>query len=83
MSFVLLILLLLGCASTYEREPCIFSATKTGAGWDERKLDEAFQLACESGTSTLMIVTDGIIVKTLGKLDEPLRVHSMRKALEK
>ena len=81
MSFVLLILLLLGCASTYERGPCIFSATKTGAGWDERKLDEAFQLACESGTSTLMIVTDGIIVKTLGELDEPLRVHSMRKAL--
>ncbi len=81
MSFVLLIQLLLGCASIYEREPCIFSETKTGAGWDERKLNEAFQLACESRTSTLMIITDGIIVKTLGELDEPLRVHSMRKAL--
>jgi CubicO group peptidase (beta-lactamase class C family) len=80
-SFILLILLLPGCASIYERGPCIFSETRTGAGWDDRKLDEAFQLACESGTTTLMIVTDGKVVKSMGELDEPLRVHSMRKAL--
>ena len=80
MSFVLLILMLPGCASTYERGPCIFSETKTGAVWDEQKLDDAFQLACASGTSTLVIVTDGEFVKSLGDLDEPLRVHSVRKA---
>ena len=78
---VLSILLLFGCASVYERKPCIFSETKTGAGWDERKLDEAFQLACESGTATLMIITNGKVVKSMGELDVPLRVHSVRKAL--
>ena len=78
---ILTILFLFGCASVYERKPCIFSETKTGAVWDEQKLDNAFQFACESGTSTLMIVTDGKIVKSLGDLDEPLRVHSVRKAL--
>jgi CubicO group peptidase (beta-lactamase class C family) len=81
MSFILLILMLPGCASTYERGQCIFSETKAGAVWDEQKLDNAFQFACESGTSTLMVVTDGKIVKSLGDLDEPLRVHSVRKAL--
>jgi len=78
---VLTILFLLGCASAYEKKPCIFSETKPGAAWDERKLDEAFQLACESGTSTLMIITNGKVVKSMGELDEPLRVHSVRKAL--
>ena len=78
---VLPILLFFGCASTSEKGPCIFSETKAAAFWDEQKLDEAFQLACEFGTTTLMIVTDGKVVKSLGELDEPLRVHSVRKAL--
>jgi hypothetical protein len=78
---VLLTLLFLGCASIHDKRECIFSETKTAVFWDEQKLDEAFQLACYLGTTTLMVVTNGDIVKSMGELDEPLRVHSVRKAL--
>jgi CubicO group peptidase (beta-lactamase class C family) len=74
-------LLFLGCTSMHDKGECIFSETKTAVFWDEQKLDEAFQLACGLGTTTLMVVTNGEVVKTMGELDEPLRVHSVRKAL--
>jgi hypothetical protein len=78
---VLPTLLFLGCASTHDKRECIFSETKTAVFWDEQKLDEAFQLTCELGTTTLIVVTNGEVVKSMGELDEPLRVHSVRKAL--
>ena len=78
---VLTTLLFLGCTSMHDKGECIFSETKTAVLWDEQKLDEAFQLACDLGTTTLMVVTKGEVVKSMGGLDEPLRVHSVRKAL--
>jgi hypothetical protein len=78
---VLLIPLFLGCTTIYDKKECIFSETESASSWDNQILDEAFQLACNLGTSTFVIVTNGKIVKSLGELDKPLRVHSVRKAL--
>ena len=49
--------------------------------WDAQKLDEAFKHACELGTTTLMLITKGEVVKSLGGLETPYKVHSIRKAL--
>jgi CubicO group peptidase (beta-lactamase class C family) len=77
----LLTLLFVGCTSIYDKKECILSQTKPTSAWDAQTLDEAFQLACNLGTTTLLVVTNGKIVKSLGELDKPLRVHSVRKAL--
>ena len=74
-------LLLLSCTAIHDKRECILSETKFVPGWDKQKLDEAFQLACESGTTTLMVITHADVVKSMGELDQPLRVHSIRKAL--
>jgi CubicO group peptidase (beta-lactamase class C family) len=79
--FVFATFLLLSCASTYETRKCVFSATESIPAWNEQKLDEAFQLACDLGTTTLMVVTNGDVVKSLGDLETPLYTHSARKAL--
>ena len=73
--------LLLGCASTHETGKCVFSATAGNPAWNEQKLDEAFQLACNLGTTTLMVVTGGDVVKSMGDLQTPHYTHSVRKAL--
>ena len=49
--------------------------------WDAQKLDEAFKLAGELGTTTLMLITKGEVVKSLDGLETPYKVHSVRKAL--
>ena len=51
------------------------------SGWDLKKVDEAFRLACEMGTTTLVIVTDGKVVRSMGDVTVPYNVHSVRKAL--
>ena len=53
----------------------------TQAGWDMPRLEAAFRLAATMGTSTLMVVTDGRPVRTMGDIRKPHRVHSVRKAL--
>lgn len=50
-------------------------------GWDLQKVDEAFRYACEMGTTTLIIVTDGKVVRSMGDVNVPYHVHSVRKAL--
>jgi CubicO group peptidase (beta-lactamase class C family) len=78
---VLLPLLFFGCTSMHDKRECIFSETKYTSSWDDQILEEAFQLACKLGTTTLVVVTNGQVVKSMGELGEPLRVHSVRKAL--
>ena len=78
---LLLTLLFTGCTTIYDKKGCIFSQTESTSSWDDQILDKAFQLACNLGTTTLVVVTNGKVVKSLGELDKPLRVHSVRKAL--
>jgi hypothetical protein len=78
---VLLTLLFFGCTSIHDKRECIVSETKPTSFWDDQILDEAFQLACNLGTTSLVGVTNGKVVKSVGELDKPLRVHSVRKAL--
>ena len=71
-----------GCATHYMKETeCNLTKTKVNPMWDAEKLDEAFQFACELGSTSLIVATDGEIIKSMGELDKPLYLHSVRKAL--
>jgi hypothetical protein len=71
-----------GCATYYMKErECNLTKIKANPMWDAEKLDEAFQFACELGSTSLIVVTNGEIVKSMGELDKPLYLHSVRKAL--
>lgn len=70
-----------GCTASQEKAGCNFSNTKDVSMWDMQKLDEAFELACELGTTTLVLITNGNVVKSMGDLQTSYRVHSARKAL--
>lgn len=50
-------------------------------GWDPGRLDAVFAYATGLGTDTLMLVTDGTVVATLGDASRPYDGHSMRKAI--
>jgi len=79
--FLLASLCFFGCSTTQSARQCRFDVSKTSASWDMQTLDQAFQLACDVGTTTLMVVTDGKIVSSMGDIDRPLYTHSARKAL--
>ena len=71
-----------GCA-TYRRSEteCNLANTEDNPVLDAKKLDEAFQFACELGSTNLIVVTNGEVVKSMGELDKPLFLHSVRKAV--
>jgi hypothetical protein len=71
-----------GCA-TYSRNEteCNLASIEVNPVWDAEKLDKAFHLACELGSTNLMVATNGEVVKSMGELDKPFHVHSVRKAL--
>ena len=69
------------CCTVKTNNNCIRCPTDPTSVWNTQKLDEAFQYACELGTSTLMVVTNGKIVKSMGDVDKPLQIHSMRKPI--
>ena len=48
-----------GCGTVQSSTPCLLTPAETTIGWDLRKLDEAFRFACELGTTTLIIATNG------------------------
>jgi len=50
-------------------------------GWNPEALDRALDYAKSLSTDTLMIVTDGVVVRSFGDLHRPRMTHSMRKAL--
>jgi len=68
---------------TYSRNEteCNLARTEVNSVWDAEKLDEAFQFACELGPTNLIVVTNGETVKSMGELDKPLFLHSVRKAV--
>jgi len=70
-----------GCGTVQSSTPCLLTPAETTIGWDLRKLDEAFRFACELGTTTLIIATTGEVVRSMGDVTMPHRVHSVRKAL--
>jgi len=78
---VIVTLIITGCATVKPQTECGSSITQTTSMWDKQKLEEAFQLACDLGTTTLMVVTNGEVVKSMGDLEIPLYTHSVRKAL--
>lgn len=49
--------------------------------WNAAALDRAFEYARSLGTDSLVIVSDGRIVRAAGDLSRPYHVHSVRKAL--
>ncbi len=57
------------------------NTTIANANWDVKKLDEAFLMAKKHGSSTLIVITDGKYVQSLGNTRKVHRVHSIRKAL--
>ncbi|MBW2157894.1 MAG: serine hydrolase [Deltaproteobacteria bacterium] len=73
--------LLSGCGPKRNTTPCPLTPAETTSGWDVRNLDDAFQFACELGTTTLIVATNGEVVRSMGDLATPHRVHSVRKAL--
>lgn len=73
--------LLSGCAPRRNTIPCPLTRAKTTHGWDAKSLENAFQFACELGTTTLIVATNGEVVGAMGDLATPHRVHSVRKAL--
>ena len=70
------------CA-TYSRNEaeCNLAKTEDNPVWDAEKLDEAFKFACKLGSNNLIVATNGDVVKSMGELNKPLRLHSARKAL--
>lgn len=50
-------------------------------GWTPAGLDRAFDYARSLGTDSLVIVTDGVVVRSMGDLARRYDVHSVRKAL--
>lgn len=70
-----------GCGTVQSSTPCLLTPAETTIGWDLRKLDEAFRFACELGTTTLIIATNGEVVRSMGDVTTPHRVHSVRKVL--
>lgn len=81
LSCLLVLLVCVGCGPALNKEPCPLTPAEASSGWDMQTLDRAFRHACELGSSTLVISTDGDIVRSMGNLSKPLRVHSVRKAL--
>lgn len=75
------VLILTGCGPIQSSKPCPMSPLVETGGWDLQKIDEAFRYACEMGTTTLVIVTDGKVVRSMGDITVPYNVHSVRKAL--
>jgi len=73
--------ILSGCGPIQSPKPCPMTSAEKTIGWDLQKIDEAFRYACELGTTTLIIVTDGKVVRSMGDVTVPYRVHSVRKAL--
>jgi hypothetical protein len=73
--------ILSGCGPVQSSTPCPMTPPEKTIGWDLQKIDEAFRFACELGTTTLIIVTDGKVVRSMGDVTAPYRVHSVRKAL--
>ena len=71
-----------GCA-TYSRNESEFNLARTEVNpvWDVKKLDGAFQFACDLGSKNLVVATNAEVIKSMGELDKPLRLHSVRKAL--
>jgi len=57
------------------------ATTATVAGGDLSRLDAAFALARKYGSGSLIVMTNGETVRTMGDLRTPHRVHSVRKAL--
>jgi len=49
-------------------------------GWNAAALDRVVDYAKSLGTDSLVIVTRGVIVRSLGDLQKPYTVHSVRKA---
>ena len=74
-------LILSGCGSPRVSTPCPMTLPETTTGWDLPKVHTAFQYACKMGTTTLILITDGKVVRSMGDVSVPLRVHSVRKAL--
>lgn len=70
-----------GCGTAQNSTPCQSTPAETTIGWDLRKLDEAFRFACELGTTTLIISANGEVVRSMGDVAAPHRLHSVRKAL--
>ncbi|MEQ8652138.1 MAG: serine hydrolase [Kiloniellales bacterium] len=50
-------------------------------GWDADKLDAAFDFAAQLSSDTLVVVTDGKVVRSLGDLERRYPLHSIRKVL--
>lgn len=73
--------LLSGCSPRQNATPCQLTRAKTTPDWDSKILDNAFQFACEMGTTTLLVTTNDEVVRAMGNLATPHRVHSVRKAL--
>jgi CubicO group peptidase (beta-lactamase class C family) len=48
-------------------------------GWHSAALDRVFDYARSLGTDSLVIVTDGVVVRSLGDLRKRYSVHSVRK----
>ena len=53
----------------------------SNAGWSRSRLNEAFALAEQYGTGTLIVMTHGRVIRSMGDVGSPHRVHSVRKAL--
>ena len=70
-----------GCATSQEKTECNFSNGKNVSMWNMQKLDEAFELSCDLGATTLVLITNGNLVKSMGDLETSYRIHSARKAL--
>jgi len=83
MNFVAILgaVLLSACGSVQSTTPCPLTSSEIKIGWDLKKLDDAFRFACELGTTTLIISSNGEVVRSMGDVTAPYRVHSMRKAL--
>jgi hypothetical protein len=74
-------LILSGCDPMQRSTICQMTSSEESTGWDLQKVDEAFRYACEIGTTTLIMVTDGKVVCSMGDVTVPYRVHSVRKTL--
>lgn len=56
-------------------------ASPEQAGWSSVRLDSARQYAREIGSTSVMLVHDGVVVVAWGPIDLPMRLYSVRKSL--
>lgn len=77
---LLVSLVLSGCVNSKTENDLAKNYTLYTEQWNKQRLNEAFELARKMGSTTLIVITGGDVIKSMGDIETPHDVHSVRKA---